>query len=53
MYCDLIGVCVDFGEVVSRVHYADGSPLSNDLMTMEWLFLSLFNADFSCNARLL
>ena len=28
-------------------------PLSHDLMTMDWLFLRLFNADFFCNVRLL
>ena len=25
MYCDLVVVCVYFGEVVSSVHYADAS----------------------------
>ena len=28
-------------------------PLSHDLMTMDWLFLRLFNFAFSCNVRLL
>ena len=28
-------------------------PLSHGLMTMDWLFLRLYNADFSCNVRLL
>ena len=28
-------------------------PLSHDLMTADWLFLRLFNADFFCNVRLL
>ena len=28
-------------------------PLSHGLMTMDWLFLRLFNAAFSCNVRLL
>ena len=28
-------------------------PLSHGLMTIDWLFLRLFNADFSCNVRLL
>ena len=28
-------------------------PLSHGLMTIYWLFLRLFNADFSCNIRLL
>ena len=27
--------------------------LPYSLMTMDWLFLRLFNADFSCNVRLL
>ena len=29
------------------------APLSLGLMTMDWLFLRLFNAKFSCNVRLL
>ena len=28
-------------------------PLSHGLMMMGWLFLKLYNADFSCNVRLL
>ena len=28
-------------------------PLSHGLMTMDWLFLRLFNFAFSCNVRLL
>ena len=28
-------------------------PLSHGLMTTDWFFLRLFNADFSCNVRLL
>ena len=28
-------------------------PLSHGLMTIDWFFLRLFNADFSCNVRLL
>ena len=44
---------MDFSEEVSCVHYANVSPLSHGLMTMDWLFLRLFNADFSCNVRLL
>ena len=28
-------------------------PLSHGLMTMDWLFLKLLNAVFSCNVRLL
>ena len=27
--------------------------LSHGMMTMDWLFLTLINAGFSCNARLL
>ena len=38
---------------MSCVHYANVPPLSHGLMAMDWLFLRLFNADFSCNVRLL
>ena len=44
---------MDFSEEVSCVHYANVPPLSHGLMAMDWLFLRLFNADFSCNVRLL
>ena len=43
----VLQVCGGFSEVVSSVHYGNG------LMTMNWLFLRLFNAAFSCNVRLL
>ena len=44
---------MDFSEEVSCVHYANVPPLSHGLMAMDWLFLRSFNADFSCNVRLL
>ena len=44
--------CVDFDEVVSCVHYPDVSTFITDLIAINWLFLRLLNADFSCNVRL-
>ena len=44
---------MDFSEVVFCVHYANASSFSHGLMAVDWLFLRLFNTDFSCNVRLL
>ena len=47
---------MDFIEVVSCVHYFIMQmlpPSSHGLMTVDWSFVGLFNADFFCNVRLL
>ena len=56
VYIAVLQVCVDFIEVVSCVHYFIMQmlpPSSHGLMTEDWSFVGLFNADFFCNVRLL
>ena len=43
---------MDFSEVVSCVHYTNATTFVT-WMTMDRLFMRLFDADFSCNVRLL
>ena len=49
----LLQVCADFTEVVSVFIMRMAQPLSRGLMTMNWIFLRLFNIAFSCNVKLL
>ena len=49
----LLQVCADFTEVVSVFIMRMPQPLSLRLMTMNWIFLRLFNIAFSCNVKLL